>query len=337
MNPLVIGGAVLVLILVGSIVFLMRKISNIENANIPGTTTSGGNIQKTSTLQTAIIGPTGPTGPQGLSGPVGPTGPTGSRGPSGAPGTRGVDGEIGPTGPTGPQGVKGDQGDIGPVSPLPCMNTGSCDLTVDQLCIKGVCMSTQQLAMMSGLSVATNSYTIDKKVNTTSKIQETGYDLIPRGSIIIWSGSRTDIPRGWALCDGSEYTAMDGSTIRTPDLQGRFVLGATKADIPDRNDRGGVNLDVNATGGERNTTLTESQIPSHKHSYNTWDACGYSNGTDRYGSIIKSNAYYSREQNQSGGAEDWNCLYRADSLATGGGQSHNNMPPYYTLAYIMKL
>ncbi len=316
-----IGIAVVV---IGILIFARRSTTTQPTAT--ASADASGAVQKTA-LQTAIIGPTGPTGPQGLSGPVGPTGPTGSRGPSGAPGTRGIDGEVGPTGPTGPQGVKGDQGDIGPISPLPCVNTGSCDLTVDSLCVKGVCMSTEQLAMMSGLRVGANAYTVDKGLNTTMKVQESGNALIPRGIIAMWSGTRDDIPAGWALCDG---------TNGTPDLQGRFIIGATRADIPDRNDRGGVNIEPGATGGERNTTLAESQIPSHKHSYNTWDA-QVGNGADRYGSIIKSNAYYCREQNQSGGAEDWNCLYRADSLATGGGQAHNNMPPYYALAYIMKL
>ena len=39
----------------------------------------------------------------------------------------------------------------------------------------------------------------------------------PRGMILMWSGSVTEIPRGWALCDG---------TNGTPDLRGKFVLGA---------------------------------------------------------------------------------------------------------------
>lgn len=39
----------------------------------------------------------------------------------------------------------------------------------------------------------------------------------PSGGIIMWSGSYEDIPDGWQLCDG---------TNGTPDLRGRFVLGA---------------------------------------------------------------------------------------------------------------
>ena len=39
--------------------------------------------------------------------------------------------------------------------------------------------------------------------------------IVPPGGIIMWSG--TDIPDGWALCDGS-----DG----TPDLRNRFVVAS---------------------------------------------------------------------------------------------------------------
>ena len=39
----------------------------------------------------------------------------------------------------------------------------------------------------------------------------------PAGGIIMWSGEISDIPEGWALCDG---------TNNTPDLRERFILGA---------------------------------------------------------------------------------------------------------------
>ncbi len=42
-------------------------------------------------------------------------------------------------------------------------------------------------------------------------------DVFPPGGIIMWSGLEADIPKGWALCDGANGT---------PDLRGRFVLGA---------------------------------------------------------------------------------------------------------------
>lgn len=40
---------------------------------------------------------------------------------------------------------------------------------------------------------------------------------VPAGAIVIWSGAIASIPSGWALCDG---------TNGTPDLRNRFVIGA---------------------------------------------------------------------------------------------------------------
>ena len=48
------------------------------------------------------------------------------------------------------------------------------------------------------------------------------------GMIMLWSGSTSSVPSGWALCNGSNGT---------PDLRNRFVVGA------------GCTYAVNATGG----------------------------------------------------------------------------------------
>lgn len=77
--------------------------------------------------------------------------------------------------------------------------------------------------------------------------------------IIMWSGSIANIPTGWYLCDGSNGT---------PDLRGKFVLGAGGA------------YSVNATGGEETHVLTESEMPSHTHVQDphTHFAYNYSSG-----------------------------------------------------------
>merc|ERR1719362_2207293 len=41
-------------------------------------------------------------------------------------------------------------------------------------------------------------------------------NLVPTGTIVMWSGSIQNIPNGWKLCDGSN---------NTPDLRDRFILG----------------------------------------------------------------------------------------------------------------
>lgn len=139
--------------------------------------------------------------------------------------------------------------------------------------------------------------------------------IAPVGGIIMWSGSIASIPAGWALCDGANGT---------PDLRSKFLVGASAS--------GG--HAVGATGGAtsstptitvNNHTLTESQMPSHTHSFVTQGGGGGS-----YAGVSSSLGYYNP----------------ANSFATGGGGAHNHtatssavstLPPYYALAFIMKL
>ena len=131
----------------------------------------------------------------------------------------------------------------------------------------------------------------------------TGIVAIPSGGIILWSGAADAIPTGFVLCNGSNST---------PDLRGRFVVGY--------HDSNG-DYDVNDTGGAETVTLSVAQMPNHKH-VTTFDGHKYFPGD---GSTSIS----------YGGAGGYPATtFSMDN--TGGGQSHENRPPYYALCYIMK-
>ena len=133
-------------------------------------------------------------------------------------------------------------------------------------------------------------------------IGNTEYFMVPKGGIIIWSGAVSDIPTGWVLCDG---------TNGTPDLRDRFVLGA------------GHNYSVGATGGESEHILTIDEMPKHSHKYTSPlqgnDSTGIANGN-----------HYDKE------AFMHPMIDGENTGNTGGSQPHNNMPPYYSLCYIMR-
>ncbi|MFN0191868.1 MAG: hypothetical protein ACKVP5_07800 [Aestuariivirga sp.] len=166
---------------------------------------------------------------------------------------------------------------------------------------------------------------------------------VPRGAILMWSGSFDNIPLGWGLCNGA---------LGTPDLRDRFIVAA------------GGTYEPGAQGGQDAVQLGVQQMPKHTH-----DGQVQGTGTHRHiipvdhgtvaglgwyspNAIRASTSYF----NESTWAEIDSWAYTSYGLAapapdggegehshtlwldsTGGGQAHENRPPYYALCFIMKL
>lgn len=140
-----------------------------------------------------------------------------------------------------------------------------------------------------------------------------GGGSVPYGVIVMWSGSIATVPDGWALCDG---------TNETPDLRDRFIVAAGNTYAPGDNLADSTHThDITVAA----TVLTIAQIPSHTHGVGT-------------------NGYFQTGQNYEPrvpGASNNNS-----STARGGTTGHTHtgsadavvsLPPYYALAYIMKV
>ena len=169
-------------------------------------------------------------------------------------------------------------------------------------CVMNVTTGTQSSTNANGDGVPMNGIAINNRnVATTQHIK----NAIPPGIILAYytSTNPATAPDGWLICDGANNL--------TPDLRGRFILGAD----PRRNDRR-----PNLFGGTENEFLTLSQIPSHTHS-DKYTQVGYTgiNAGNGGRSVANSHGYF---YDQTGSA--------------GSDQSHNNMPPYWILIYIMK-
>ncbi|MCB0554415.1 MAG: hypothetical protein KDD02_12760, partial [Phaeodactylibacter sp.] len=196
-------------------------------------------------------------------------------------------------------------------------------------------------------SVSIGPFTLQPSANEDElQIQKAGASfggIIPRGGIIMWSGKAGAIPAGWALCDG---TMKNG--LLTPDLRGRFIVGQSNDEPANGNTEANLNdyktLDVAA--GEREVKLDITEMPWHDHGF-----------TDPGHSHTFNDKHRGRESSSGGGAANQASESLTSSANTtspsssnitfsgAGGDpangnntvAHENRPPYYVLAFIMKL
>lgn len=173
----------------------------------------------------------------------------------------------------------------------------------------------------------------------------------PLGVVQIWAGKTP--PENYELCEGQQLKITDypelyaalGSTFnngydcngkrlsttsgyfRLPDLRGRFLVGYNVNDA-DYNGYGDV-------GGEKTHKLTTGEMPSHSHNvkdyyYPERHSTGAYSGAELIGWNLTGSGDTDNDNNY--------MHYRNhNSDSAGSGYAHENRPPYYTLAYIMRV
>lgn len=155
---------------------------------------------------------------------------------------------------------------------------------------------------------------------------------LPRGIITMWAGAADNVPSGWHLCDGSDDT---------PDLRNMFIVGAGSSYSPgntggSQNMSPAVTVNPAATGIQiQGHALTINEIPSHTHTLrgavHIFDYGGRNGVTmDQYDQDFITNAT-GGNQAHTHGVTDNGHAHTARVV------SFDNRPPYYALAYIMKL
>ena len=202
------------------------------------------------------------------------------------------------------------------------------------------------------------SATIRSTLNVFGEVQQHGFALVPAGGIIMWSElGGVGVPPGWALCDGGLKTKLDGTNFTAPDLRERFIVGAGGENTT--NPVVGAAYTNGNTGGANTVTLTTAQIPSHTHTLNIVSGGNHQHkalidhgGGGSYGTDPgPGNAMWTDEDNDSGMSSnnpiangvlptDYQGSHNhsgSSNSSTGGNASHENRPPYYALAYIIKL
>ena len=149
-------------------------------------------------------------------------------------------------------------------------------------------------------------------------------------------------PRSWAFCNGqllpiSQNTALfslvgttyggDGmTTFGLPNLQGRAPMHPGRG--PGLSDRR-----LGDSAGSETVTLTEAQIPNHRHALLAAPDPGDLNAPTANRSIARSGGGFAYQQTPGSMVP----LADSSSAPAGGSQSHNNMQPYLTVNFIIAL
>ena len=140
---------------------------------------------------------------------------------------------------------------------------------------------------------------------------------LPTGTIVMFNGEITNIPKGWHICDGEEGT---------PNLINHFIKASSIA---------------GTTGGSSEIQILEENLPSHTHTF-------------EQSSVVTDSASIQAKIGKTDNTGDYAC-YLQDSSSEEGVHTHNlNLseitlssvgtgtpisyePTYYTLIFIMKI
>lgn len=185
-------------------------------------------------------------------------------------------------------------------------------------------------SVVQGLSEAVQQNTL--------AIESLDSSAFPVGGIGMWDGAISNIPSGWALCNGANGT---------PNLRDKFIVGAGGA-YNVGTSGGAINKTSSAAGlhnhngSTGNTALTVAQMPSHDHKFKLTTWVGGDDATGSFpGKLMTADRNLSFADKYPDGVS---------IESKGSGQGHNHSvgndgththvtdvrPPYYALAFIKK-
>lgn len=177
---------------------------------------------------------------------------------------------------------------------------------------------------------------VEGDISGKGQVRDKNGLVVPVGTVVAFAGRQ--IPAGWLECRGQRcylhtgdyaalqqvlgaetFNAWNGTYFIVPDLAGRFIVGAGSGD-------GLRSYTLNDRGGVESVTLTVEQMPSHTHSI---DGHLYFHSRSFAGS---DNGSPPLKRNHEGD----NDIRLDGTDPKGGGQAHENRPPFHALTYIIK-
>lgn len=212
------------------------------------------------------------------------------------------------------------------------------------------------------------------QIANTSYVRGELTTLIPAGIITLWSGAISAIPAGWTLCNGSNSTpdlrdrfvVGAGTTYAVGATGGANTVTLDATMIPGHTHSVSASGTTSSAGdhthtfsgttsGQSNTHSHGVSDPGHSHSVAASPAINLDVGgvgalvmlgstatsTSATGiSLGNANADHSHNYSGTTSGVSTNHTHTVTvtgtSGSTGGGLAHENRPPYYALAWIMK-
>lgn len=186
------------------------------------------------------------------------------------------------------------------------------------------------------------NYVNDVTSPIQAQINDIITNLIPQGTVVPFAGSTA--PSNWLICDGRAvsrttysalfnaigilYGAGNGSTtFNLPDLRGRTIAGLDNMGGTDAGRLDWANT-IGTSGGAQTHSLTQSEMPSHRH----------------FTTIAGDNLNYGLAALQGSAGGNQTNIYTRFVGGTGEQDTntqqptapHNNMQPTILLNYIIK-
>jgi hypothetical protein len=180
-------------------------------------------------------------------------------------------------------------------------------------------------------------------VEIVSGAPANSWGFVPIGGIIMWSGALASIPANWQLCDG---------TNSTPDLRNQFVVGAGYYAVGASSGAATANLEhthtatTDSDGGHTHTQAATDNGSTHTHnasltaasaSSNAYNVGAYAVATSTHPHDIVTGDVgdhtHNKPDTDSGGAHTHSVTGMDNQLST----AQDIRPPYYALAFIMRL
>lgn len=138
------------------------------------------------------------------------------------------------------------------------------------------------------------------------------------------SVANANLPDGWFIADG---------TNGTDDLRSKFIVGLDSRDTDYSS--------IGKSGGEKKHQLSESEMPSHKHAGTITPAGTHQHGIedgaggdDGAGRVVAGSDYGIQDLSLAKTKNAGEHIHGVTLNDTGGDQSHENRPPFYTLLII---